>query len=48
MANRQNEKLLVFEPFLLLSQSFQKSTTAEVSESIYMWERIYLIELCFE
>ena len=28
-----------FEQFLLLSQCFQKSSTVEASESIYMWER---------
>ena len=27
-----------FEQFPLLSQCFQKSTAAEASESVYMWE----------
>ena len=29
-----------FEQFLLLSQSFQKSTAKEASASVYMWERV--------
>ena len=29
-----------FEQFLLLSKCFQKSSAAEASESVYMWERI--------
>ena len=29
-----------FEKNLLLSQCFQKSSAAEVSESFYMWERV--------
>ena len=35
----QKEKLLIFERFLLLSQCFKKSSAAEASESVYMWER---------
>ena len=29
-----------FEQYLLLSHVFQKSSAAEVSELVYMWERI--------
>ena len=29
-----------YEQFLLLPQCFQKSSAAEVSESVYMWERV--------
>ena len=29
-----------FEQFLLLSECFQKSSAAESSESVYMWERV--------
>ena len=29
-----------FEQFLLLSQCFQKSSAADASESVYMWERV--------
>ena len=32
-------KLLILKQFLLLSQCFQKSSAAEASESVYMWER---------
>ena len=28
------------EQFLLLSQCFQKSSAAETSESVYLWERV--------
>ena len=29
-----------FEQFLLLPQCFQKTSTAEASESVNMWERV--------
>ena len=29
-----------FEQFLLLSQCFQKSSAAEASERVFMWERV--------
>ena len=29
-----------FEQFLFLSQCFRKLSAAEVSESVYMWERV--------
>ena len=32
-----------FEQFLLLTQCFQKSSAAEASETIYMWERVITI-----
>ena len=33
-------EIACFEQFLLLSQSFQNSSAAEASASIYMWERV--------
>ena len=36
----QKEKLFCFERFLLLSQCFQKLSAADVSESVYKWERV--------
>ena len=33
-------EIVCFEQFLLLSQSFQKLSATEASESIYMWERV--------
>ena len=33
------------EQFLLLPQCFQKSSAADVSESVYMWER-FEVSLC--
>ena len=35
-----NREIAHFEQFLLLSQSFQKSYAAEVSESVYREERV--------
>ena len=29
-----------YEQFLLLPQCFQKSSAVEMSESVYMWERV--------
>ena len=35
-----NEENACFEQFLLLPQCFPKSSAAEVSESVFMWERV--------
>ena len=35
-----NGEIAQYEQFLLLQQLFQKSSAAEGSESIYMWERV--------
>ena len=37
------EEIACFEQFLRLSQSFQKSSAAEASESVYMWERVNIL-----
>ena len=36
------EKLLVFSNFSFCHNVFQKSSAAEASESIYMWDRVNL------
>ena len=36
------EDIYCFEQFLLLSQSFQKSSAAEASDSVYMRESVNL------
>ena len=33
-------EIACFEQFLLLSPCFQKSSASEVSESVFMWERV--------
>ena len=37
---RQKEKLLVLSNFFFCHNVFKKSSAAEVSESVYMWERV--------
>ena len=39
------EEIARFGQFLLLSQCFPKSSAAEASESVCMWERVKLIVL---
>ena len=39
------EEIAHCELFLLLPQCFQKSSAAEVSESVYMWDRDKLYRL---
>ena len=41
-------EIACFEQFLLLSQCFQKSSTAEASESVYRWERVKLQHKAFD
>ena len=35
-----NGEIACFEQFLLLQQYFQKSSAAETTESVYMWEMV--------
>ena len=39
------EEIARFEQFLLLFQCFQKSSAAEASESVYLWERVKVFGL---
>ena len=42
-----NGEIAHLEPFLLLPTCFQKSSAAEASESVYMWERVKVILLLY-
>ena len=43
-----NGEIAHFEQFLLLLQCFKKSSAAEASKSVYMWEKVkyFLAKAC--